>query len=769
MPLHDDDVGTFEMDATGWLLPRATEVLRPENLTAVVNKTTALLQLQRNATSPQMLINEFRFAAAKSIRTSTIILATLNTIAAFATVLGILWENYSRERRTRGYSIRRDGLNFVSAPEVYPLFVSVAITIQGIVLAAAQGAGLESLFATGCALIAQAMLPALFLVPAVQIIFGLETYFRAIRSRPFLKRGPWAVRLCLVGVAVASLASFLWAYVDRSPPFCFASQFWFIANYSLGCFVILLIVSAILTLSVITIFMKLKSSPVVGPTERVDASRMVYYLVLAIISNVLLLPFFYHMAFIDQRDPRFQGLTLSVVASVVTEVSGVLTGGLHLFLRSSTMTAIAPREKIDDEHQKLKTQIRRGRPDDDVSDYGITSPNGLRRMESESSMISRYEKDIEASSPYDTKEDDALYPQPPKPSHLPAYSAVRPESRTRTKSVSSVLSVFRPKSTRQSNTLLPATTYSPGGSATGGTAVKPHRFDFSTLKPPPSMRTMGVGRHRRDSSIASHITVQLGLRLSNLDNIPPMGPRQSCDTSSPCGDDGPCMSTIPLVNQTGMGMGSSSAGPPSAQAQRQQQQLMPTPKLVPKPSPLARAVYVPPTVESDIDSDKFSLDDDAVMTSSRTPTRAQRSPAPPVVGEPKRSPVMVTIPAPAASPRPQAQPVSAIQQEESSAPLLTLSPTIYSPNGGGAQSKLVSPKGVGFTSPVSRYNSSGQRSLRSQPSQGTLRSATGSQRSVRGGAAAVTTAPPPRKASVATLTQPPPAAKSSSGKGGDWI
>ncbi|KAL8421945.1 hypothetical protein RB596_002630 [Gaeumannomyces avenae] len=753
MPLHDDDVGTFEMDATGWLLPRATDVLRPDNFTAVVNKTTALLQLQRNATSPQMLINEFRFAAAKSIRISTIILATFNTIAAFATVLGILWENYSREKRTRGYSIRRDGLNFVSAPEVYPLFVSVAITIQGIILAAAQGTGLESLFATGCALIAQAMLPALFLVPAVQVVFGLETYFRAVRSRPFLKRGPWAVRLCLTGAAVASLASFLWAYVDKSPPFCFASQFWFIANYSLGCFIILLIVSAILTLSVITIFMKLKSSPVVGPTERVDASRMVYYLALATISNVLLLPFFYHMAFIDQRDPRFQGLTLSVVASVVTEVSGVVTGGLHLFLRSSTVTAIAPREKIDDDHQKLKTQIRRGKPDDDASDYGITSPNGLRRMESESSMASRYEKDIEASSPYDTKEDDALYPQPPKPSHLSAYSPVQPEPpRTRTKSVSSVLSVFRPKSTRQSNTLLPATTYSPGG-----TAVKPHRFDFSTLKPPPSMKTLGVGRHRRDSSIASHITVQLGLRLSNLDNISPMEPRRSCDTSSPCGDDGPCMSTIPLVNQTGMGMGSSSAG------LRLQPQLMPTPKLVPKPSPLTRAVYVPPTVESDIDSDKFSLDDDAVMTSSRTPTRL----APPVVEEPKRSPVVVTIPASVASPRPLPQPVLAIQQEESSAPLLTLSPTVYSPNG-GAQSKLVSPRGVGFTSPVSRYNSSGQRSLRSQPSQSTLRSASGSQRSVRGGVAAATTAPP-RKASIATLAQPPPAAKSSSNKGGDWI
>lgn len=101
------------MDATGWLLPRATEVLRRDNLTVAFNKTTQLLQMQRNQTSPQMLINEFRFAAAKSIRTSTIILAAFNTIAAFATVLGILWENYSREKKTRGYSIRYGMLDWI--------------------------------------------------------------------------------------------------------------------------------------------------------------------------------------------------------------------------------------------------------------------------------------------------------------------------------------------------------------------------------------------------------------------------------------------------------------------------------------------------------------------------------------------------------------------------------------------------------------------------------------------------------------------------------
>lgn len=53
---------------------------------------------QTNGTD-NMLINQFKIAAARSIRTSTIILATFNTIAAFATAMGILYDSYSRARR----------------------------------------------------------------------------------------------------------------------------------------------------------------------------------------------------------------------------------------------------------------------------------------------------------------------------------------------------------------------------------------------------------------------------------------------------------------------------------------------------------------------------------------------------------------------------------------------------------------------------------------------------------------------------------------------
>lgn len=52
------------------------------------------------------VINQFKLEAARSIRTSTIILATFNTISAFATALGIWYDCYSSARRNRRPSQR---------------------------------------------------------------------------------------------------------------------------------------------------------------------------------------------------------------------------------------------------------------------------------------------------------------------------------------------------------------------------------------------------------------------------------------------------------------------------------------------------------------------------------------------------------------------------------------------------------------------------------------------------------------------------------------
>ena len=45
--------------------------------------------------------NNFGFQAAKSIRTSTIILSVFNVIAAVATTIGILWDSYATAKRNK--------------------------------------------------------------------------------------------------------------------------------------------------------------------------------------------------------------------------------------------------------------------------------------------------------------------------------------------------------------------------------------------------------------------------------------------------------------------------------------------------------------------------------------------------------------------------------------------------------------------------------------------------------------------------------------------
>jgi hypothetical protein len=63
-----------------------------------------------------------------------------------------------RERRLLTL-FRGSGFRFVPEGEVYPLVLSIAILIQSITFAGAQGTGLDSLFGGGCTTVSQLMLP----------------------------------------------------------------------------------------------------------------------------------------------------------------------------------------------------------------------------------------------------------------------------------------------------------------------------------------------------------------------------------------------------------------------------------------------------------------------------------------------------------------------------------------------------------------------------------------------------------------------------------
>ena len=126
----------------------------------------------------------------------------------------------------------------------------------------------------------------MFIAPYIQLVFAVEMAIRALQRRPFAPRGKYNVTICLAIVGMLILANFLIAAFDRSPDFCLTSLFWFVAHYSALCFGLFVAIAAIVLTCTVVIFVRLHRSTKVEVTARVSASRMVYYLALAVISDV---------------------------------------------------------------------------------------------------------------------------------------------------------------------------------------------------------------------------------------------------------------------------------------------------------------------------------------------------------------------------------------------------------------------------------------------------------------------------------------------------
>ena len=128
-------------------------------------------------TEAQRLISSLVFENSKSIRTSTIILASFNGLAAFATAFSILYDCYCTSKRYGNTSNSKYGfLETLSSylayvyhrkvflwamhpAETFPLVLALGIVVQGVIFAVAQSFGLESLMIDSCSTIAQFVFP----------------------------------------------------------------------------------------------------------------------------------------------------------------------------------------------------------------------------------------------------------------------------------------------------------------------------------------------------------------------------------------------------------------------------------------------------------------------------------------------------------------------------------------------------------------------------------------------------------------------------------
>ncbi len=362
-----------------------------------------------------------------------------------------------------------------------------------------------------------------------------------------------------------------------------------------------------------------------------------------------MVPFFISLTVTNPMDSGSNiSLTLATVSSVVANVSGLLTGGLYLFLRSSTISTIGPKDKSAEyDRQKLKYNIRLQGPDRAEVDGG-------QAAQSESSPFGASESHVNLFAvgkgyPFETRTNSmalnsnpfvatdynlpnsqaglnsAVMPRAPEPAQV--STSTRPHSRRPSMSYS-LFPSDQPNA--NSATLLPSTTYSPNSNA----GISDPKFSYSrdsnsTLRPPPLLGPEGFRHHRRDSSLASSATVQIGLRFSNFNDVGPMSTKNSIEMER--------VHTLDCPDGSAPGFSQ-------------------------RPGPLARAQQPEPIVLN-------------AGSAGNRPEPAETAKTQPQVSAPSPS-----------------QP----------SPGPTLSPTVYTPPGSAVpptRGRIISPKGVGFNVP----------------------------------------------------------------------
>ncbi|KAH7490749.1 hypothetical protein FOMA001_g3321 [Fusarium oxysporum f. sp. matthiolae] len=493
-------------------------------------------QFQANSTSKWD--NELKFAAAGSVRTSIIVLSVFNVIVAFAVTISILLRSWRTLKQVEPiWDFKSSWLRLVKGRDVYPFVLSLGIVVQGIVYATAQAKGLESLMILGCATISRMMLLAFFIVPFIQMLFGLELTIRITRPSIFPFRGKFNTLACLVTIGTLLLVVFSITFAVLPSEFCFASLISFLHRYDAGCFGVLLTVILIVLIECGVICFKLHTGARMRIAERDEASRMVYHMIIAVISYTLQITFFYNTAFRDTGAADETSMTLNMIGTVVMNMSGLLLGCLYLFLRSSRSPTGCSDDDIeasqgfrkwgDDQDQEPPTPgsamlqpldlpklVRKAESKEDLTldDRVEDKVFGARK-----DFLNRGLKPLRLGS----MRNSGGLPTVPKPVRTSSKESIKNFKR-------SMYSIFPKAEPPKSPILLPTTTYK--DSAPKKTPALQNLAD--ELLAPPALRLPDKRFRSSGASMLSTATVQIGLRLSNIGDMRPAKPELKLDTNT---------------------------------------------------------------------------------------------------------------------------------------------------------------------------------------------------------------------------------------------
>ncbi|EPQ66085.1 Bgt-2720 [Blumeria graminis f. sp. tritici] len=449
-----------------------------------------------NTTDPAtaQLISKLIFAESKWIRTSTILLASFNIIAAAATAASIIYDCYWASKRCNPkFKASKFCISSIHPAELYPLIISIGIVIQGIIFTSVQSTGLMSVTIDGCGTIAQVIWPAIFIVPYIQVVLGIECAFRALQNLPFQARGKYNVSKCGAIVFVMLIATWIPSFLVPAPDICLASLLGFITRYGVPGIIIFSSAAGLMFISALTIFLKLSTANFVDQHQRIAASRIVHYMAVGFVSLALILPYFGSLASTEGNKK------LGMLATVVLNISGLIHGLLHLILRANTSTtSIGPKigGSWDGGKHEIRifgpNELRNYRPIEDPVFSSLSLSTATR--ESQFSELSR-----KAGSSDLEKEEINMEKLPSHVYGSPQHTEVETSE--------------IPATTMQNPFPFPSAQEAPPPIPFNQFAQQVSIYDITDLAPPkPSFARNS--RHVRVSSDSSTATVQIGLRLS---------------------------------------------------------------------------------------------------------------------------------------------------------------------------------------------------------------------------------------------------------------
>ncbi|KAF2878516.1 hypothetical protein BDV95DRAFT_480361 [Massariosphaeria phaeospora] len=490
------------------------------------------------------LIANLQLAQVQTIRTMHL------TLGAFSLALALLIVHRITSDAKRAASVqvtlrkkRFSSLQNVHPAETFPLVLACGVAIQQIIFVSVQSTSLRSVLSNNCRGLAMITFPSLFIIGYITLVFGIEMALRAFKYERFAPRGKWNTPICIGVTSFMLLLTWIptiaWPMYNR----CFGSLIWFPVRYELIAIVILGIMVSVFLILAAAISIQLMRTSKVDQNERIAASRMCYYLLIAAVIYILVLP----VEIQAHRRDFMNTLATSRIAEISLFTSGMVISFFHLFLRvNATRLVIKPIAEMTTSSQQKRPRIRFFGPSDlDMTISGPLALQGGRRPDSRQGLIdvgpekNRYDFDPEyfaASekplSPGSTKSngpiDPTKWPLPPDPVQTGYVPDIKQSATGGHKRNKSNYSLFPTRA--EDIPRLPPTVYSPPkpaddrkmsklamrrqtrqSSLGDAKSITDIGEAFSFLTKPPSL--FG-GRHQRSDSTDSSATVQIGLRFS---------------------------------------------------------------------------------------------------------------------------------------------------------------------------------------------------------------------------------------------------------------